>query len=246
MAARRTLASLVRLFASFTLMRNVCADVDLQRSLEQLSERATRPFVVVQVGAHVGFTENDPVHVLAFKYNWKGVLLEPVPELYQQLVSNYGSNKALELKFENVALGDFTGRAPFYQRRNADFQRTADMYGAGLRTQMGSLRRTFGRKGHRIWVNTITLTDLLEKHGFSHIDYLQIDAEGMDGVVVRQIPFPRVMPQVIQFERKHLNTSEQQESIQLLHENNYTVFKGGAPDFDVTAFSTSARAALRF
>eukprot|EP00959_Pyramimonas_sp_CCMP1952_P159052 3326145-Pyramimonas_sp.AAC.1 len=58
----------------------------------------------------------------------------------------------------------------------------------------------------------------------------------MDGVVVRQIPFPRVMPQVIQFERKHLNTSEQQESIQLLHENNYTVFKGGAPDFDGTLY----------
>jgi len=216
-------------------------EVDLQSALVQLNEHASRQFVVLQVGAHVGFTANDPVHNLAVKYGWEGVLMEPVPELYKQLVANYRSRgTASKLSFENAALGETTGNAFFHTRRSADYSNAARLQGSGLRTQLGSLRRSFGSKGSRITVNTITLRDLLLKYNITYIDYLQIDAEGMDSVVLNQIPFHQLTPHVIQYEQKHLPPLEKKHSIGMLSTYNYTVLEGGAPDFDVTAFSKTA------
>jgi hypothetical protein len=89
-------------------------------------------------------------------------------------------------------------------------------------------------------LNTITLHDLLLKHNITYIDYLQIDAEGMDFVVLSQIPFHKLTPRVIQYEQKHLLPPEKKRSVSFLSSYNYTVIEGGAPDFDVTAYSETA------
>ena len=150
------------------------------------------------------------------------------------------------MSFENAALGEATGKAVFHHtRRRADNSNAAYgvrriAYGAGLRTQFGSYRRSFGSKGSRITVNTITLHDLLLKHNITYIDYLQIDAESMDFVVLSQIPFHKLTPRVIQYEQKHLPPPEKKRSMSFLSSYNYTVIEGGAPNFDVTAYSETA------
>eukprot|EP00240_Pyramimonas_obovata_P012776 CAMPEP_0118925150 /NCGR_PEP_ID=MMETSP1169-20130426/3072_1 /TAXON_ID=36882 /ORGANISM="Pyramimonas obovata, Strain CCMP722" /LENGTH=258 /DNA_ID=CAMNT_0006866365 /DNA_START=333 /DNA_END=1106 /DNA_ORIENTATION=+ len=214
--------------------------VTLEDVLHKLSAH-NKNFIAIQVGAHIGFTANDPVHDLAIQYNWSGVLLEPVPQLYEKLVHNYLSRwPSCPFRFENAAIGATTGTERFYIRKNADFNRAEDLGGAGLRTQMGSLRRTFGKKGIPVTVNTITVQDLFRKHSISHVDYLQIDAEGMDSLVVGQVPFDRIKPQVIQYERKHLQHAEGSETVRTLRLHGYVIQEGGPPDFDVLAVHKDA------
>eukprot|EP00240_Pyramimonas_obovata_P014547 CAMPEP_0118925214 /NCGR_PEP_ID=MMETSP1169-20130426/3140_1 /TAXON_ID=36882 /ORGANISM="Pyramimonas obovata, Strain CCMP722" /LENGTH=204 /DNA_ID=CAMNT_0006866451 /DNA_START=80 /DNA_END=691 /DNA_ORIENTATION=- len=150
--------------------------------------RTTTNFTVIQIGAHVGRTENDPVFKLATEHQWGGVLLEPVPELFSQLVRNYErAGKSKNLYFENAALSNRTGTATFYIHKAADFERAMDL--SAWKTQVGSLRKKYGSKSVPISVKTISFNVLLDTYDIHKVDYLQIDAEGLDAFVIEQVPW---------------------------------------------------------
>ena len=51
---------------------------------------STEPFTFVQIGANVAATSNDPLYPAPLlKKNWRGVLLEPLPDYYDELRRNY-------------------------------------------------------------------------------------------------------------------------------------------------------------
>ncbi len=45
---------------------------------------------------------------------WRGILVEPVPDLFAQLFRNYSICKE-RLRFENLAIADRDGVLPFYR-----------------------------------------------------------------------------------------------------------------------------------
>mmetsp|Transcript_9884 Transcript_9884/g.20064 ORF Transcript_9884/g.20064 Transcript_9884/m.20064 type:complete len:1039 (-) Transcript_9884:25-3141(-) len=81
--------------------------------------------VFVQVGAHVGRTRGDPLFPYSYKYGWSGVLVEPLPFIFDELVKNYYNPSATSytqigaperpwtVAFENAALCDEVGTAQF-------------------------------------------------------------------------------------------------------------------------------------
>ncbi len=58
----------------------------------------------VQVGSNDGIS-GDPIFKNIHKYDWKGVLIEPVPFLHGKLKSNYEQKKE-NLHFLNIAISD--------------------------------------------------------------------------------------------------------------------------------------------
>lgn len=176
-----------------------------------------RSFSIVQVGAYIGDTDNDPLYewLKATLPSHEGstvVLIEPVAEYFEQLRSAYAG---MPVHLENVAITDEAGERDFY-RLGVD--PVAHGQPAGL-SQVGSLRADrmtmpwdgwdVERGMQKFWlqhrvvekVRCDTLQAVLDRHNLANIDLLQIDAEGYDYEILRTIDFQRIRPRFINYER---------------------------------------------
>ncbi len=201
------------------------------RVLEWLGGRDT--FSVVQIGAFVGKTDNDPLYTfltrtLSAHPASVVVLVEPVREYFEQLCEAYASLPTVKL--ENVAIAEDAGERDFY-RLGVD---PTDHGQPAWLSQLGSLDPTrmttqwdryeqeaLDRQGaladlkgfwheHRVVdrVDCVTLHQLVERHGIERLDLLQIDAEGYDYEILRSIDFSSMRPRFINYERVLLGEAE--------------------------------------
>jgi FkbM family methyltransferase len=200
-------------------------------ALEWLATR--QRFSIVQVGAYIGNTVNDPLHAflvreLPRKPQSTVVLVEPVREYFARLEGVYSGLPGIRL--ENVAIADREGERDFY-RLGADpavhghpewlsqlgslrptrMTEMWDRYEQGLMDQLGE---TADLKAwwleHRVIesVQCITLHQLLDRHDLAELDLLQIDAEGYDYEILRTIDFTRIRPRFVNYERVLLHHDE--------------------------------------
>eukprot|EP00959_Pyramimonas_sp_CCMP1952_P223907 4681855-Pyramimonas_sp.AAC.1 len=128
-----------------------------------------------------------PYGVFTLKIN----RVKRAPQLFSQLVQNYKrAGASRRLKFENAALSDRTGVATFYVHKSADFNHASDM--RSWKTQVGSLQRKYGSKSIPVVVKATTFNALLDDHNILRVDYLQVDAEGLDAFVIEQVSLSAV------------------------------------------------------
>jgi FkbM family methyltransferase len=203
----------------------------MEGALNWLSSRDA--FALVQIGAFVGDTSNDPIYAF-LRATLPGhparvaVLVEPVREYFDALRDAYRDLPTVHL--ENVAIAEEEGDRDFY-RLAPGVDPTE--YGRGeWLAQLGSLRpgrmtdlwdRTeFWDHNERsqadkdFWhqhstvekVHCWRLDQLLDRHGLEHVDLLQIDAEGYDYEILRTIDFARLRPGFINYERELLFEDE--------------------------------------
>lgn len=187
-------------------------------------------FSIVQIGAYIGDTENDPLcrflrrELGPTNRERRGassvVLVEPVPQYYEVLRNNYSDLR--NVKFENVAIAETSGIRDLYR---IAIEPTAHGLPEWL-AQLGSLRAdrmtTLWDKNekdkelkkfllaNRITekVHCITFNELVDRHKLQTIDFLQIDTEGYDYEIIRTIDFTRLTPRIINYERALLAESE--------------------------------------
>lgn len=69
---------------------------------------SSAPFSFVQIGANDG-VRWDPLHDLILKHHLVGLLVEPLPDMFEQLKKNYVSES--QLSFENVAIATENGQS---------------------------------------------------------------------------------------------------------------------------------------
>ena len=184
----------------------------LELAIAQLGV-APEEFFFIQVGAYDGL-EADHLHALIRRHHWRGILVEPQPEAFRSLQTNYQGEEGLQ--FFNVAIGPQNGSIAIYTRRGAS-------------VPIASVnRRLLVKPGHSaqeitsIEVPCWTLDRLLEEASApASIDLLQIDTEGYDCEILRSIDFLRVRPKIIRYEHALLSERQRNECIRLLGEQGY-------------------------
>jgi FkbM family methyltransferase len=182
-------------------------------------------FFFVQIGANDGLAA-DPIRQYVEKYSWAGLLVEPLPNVFERLKRNYaGQNR---LRFVNAAVSAQNGRQKLY---------TVAMDGDS--TLMASFRRDTLAKAvpagttiSEIEVPTMRLDELLVTHDVADIDLLQIDVEGYDFEVIKMVDFARWRPSIIHYEHYHLSNADRQACQAYLHERGYRIQSAG---IDTTA-----------
>ena len=89
----------------------------LGRSAEVVLAGPHQALYFIQVGAHIGNTPNDPVYGMVNRDpRWRGLLVEPVPELHTALRQNYEALlEAGRVETANFAVCNRTGPAPMYR-----------------------------------------------------------------------------------------------------------------------------------
>lgn len=180
----------------------------------------------LQIGSNNG-VDNDPIHRFIMAGGWRGVLVEPIPHIYEQLKSNYAG--VADLTFKNVAISDKPGRQIIYR-----LQQTSNFELPVWYQQLASFRKDVILK-HRNEIPQIesliveesveckTIMNLINETGLNKIDLIHIDTEGFDFEVIKLIPFSEITPSIIIYEHKHLTQNDKAASIDLLKKFNYHI-----------------------
>jgi FkbM family methyltransferase len=191
-----------------------------------LAQRATLSgnFYFVQIGAFDG-RRYDPLYAWVRAYGWRGLLIEPQPHFFSELVENYEGVEGLE--FRRIAVGVQKERRPFYTVAvEPGVSRDAGMIASFDRETLLSHRRYIPRLDELLRCEEIeceALNDVLAEAPSDHIDLLQIDVEGFDHELIRVLDLERFAPSIVRFEHLHLSRDQHEDSIGKLVEYGYRV-----------------------
>jgi len=161
----------------------------------------------VEFGATNGVDLSN-THLLEKEFGWKGILAEPARCWHQALRSNRSASiedrcvwkdSGSTLKFNEVDLPELS---------------TVDAFSGG------DGHAQFREQGKTYEVSTISLNDLLAKHGApAQMDYLSIDTEGSEFEILRHLDFDKYSFRVITCE--HNFTPMREKLHELLTRHGY-------------------------
>ena len=145
----------------------------------------------IQVGANDGIA-HDPLHEHILAKGWRGILIEPLPEVFPKLVANYAGHPGLA--FEQVAIHPTKTELKLMVPEGDTILASAtdrhfDYWPGVDRSKLQEVR-----------VPACRLDTIIVKHAFHPFDLLQIDAEGLDWQVMTSIDLGRFGPEYINFE----------------------------------------------
>lgn len=184
---------------------------------------------VVQVGANDG-VQDDPIHGLLREHaTWKAYLIEPQPDVFEQLEKN--SADLPNARCINCAIAEQDGKVTLYRiRQDPSVPESI----SGLASfDRGMLAKQKKRYPHveslieSIHVPAKTIRTLLTEYGIESIDLLQIDTEGFDDQVLRMVLEAQIRPVVINFESWHLSTPQKEQAASMLRQHGYRFLSVG-------------------
>jgi FkbM family methyltransferase len=196
--------------------------------------------VFVEVGANDG-DQHDHLRPFILAKQWRGLMVEPVPYIFERLEANYATVDRVTLV--RAAVGSRDGTIPFYYLVDATAEERAqlpDWYDG-----IGSFSReaVLGHGKHmpdiesRIIeadVETLTLNSLCARHGIDALDLLVIDTEGHDWEIIRSIDFDAIRPALLIYEHFHLPPDDRAACLGHLHEAGYLTMEEGFDTFCVS------------
>jgi FkbM family methyltransferase len=229
-----------------SLLRRRTRRLALPRLLDAFAEAYPRA-VFVEIGSNDG-EQHDHLRPLILGTDWTGVMVEPVPYVFDRLRRNYGGIERVTL--ENAAVGTEHGTLPFFHLVDASEQERRelpDWYdGIGSLSEqhllahakhMPDIRERIVRRE----VPAYTFESLCEKHGLSHVNLLVIDTEGYDWQLLQRIDFSARPPELVVYEHFHLPRDDRAAAAAHLQQRGYATMEEG---FDTFALHRSADARL--
>lgn len=158
-------------------------------------------FFFLQVGANDGALD-DPIRELILKHDLPGLMVEPLPDMFERLQANFAEQT--RLIYENVAITADPGTVKIY-RVAADASGPEHWHG------MASLSRDhLISEGapealvRECVVEATTMRALLDKHRIGQVDLLQVDTEGYDFEILKFALQCGLRPSIINYEHCHL------------------------------------------
>ena len=202
----------------------------------------------IEVGSNDG-EHHDHLRPLILDSRWRGIMVEPVPYVFERLRRNYGALERVELA--NVAIAEQDGRLPFFHLREATDDEREGL--PGWYHAVGSFsRETVMRHAGEVSdiesrivetdVPCVTFESLCRRHGVDGLDLLLVDTEGFDWNVIRQVDLEARRPRLIVYEHYHLPPAERAECRAHLERHGYDVME---EHFDTFALARDADPRLR-
>jgi FkbM family methyltransferase len=175
------------------------------RLLEAFADAFPRAFFI-EIGANDG-VEDDHLRPFIVENEWSGIMVEPVPHLFERLRRNYAGLERVVL--ENVAIADRDGRVPFYHPPEGDF----DKIGSFSRETTLRLARAlqFPDLDDRIVtteVPCLSFESQCRRHHVERLDLLVVDTEGYDFEILKRIDFSAHSTRLLVYEHGLLSSRD--------------------------------------
>lgn len=181
----------------------------------------------LQIGANDGF-HFDPIEPYVASGKWHGILVEPVPFLFERLTVRYAGRSDLAL--ENCAIASADGTRKFYYVRPVGD--ATDKWGGGIGSfslahvlKHAPMIPDLGKRIEPVQVQCLSLASLLAKHQVNHLDAFIVDAEGFDWEIIQTIPFERVRPILLMYEHAHLKPADDSACTAMLNGQGYHILR---------------------
>ena len=143
----------------------------------------------VEFGAMDGIRASNTL-LLERDYGWSGIMSEPNPRYNANLEKNR------RCRIDVRCVSDRTGATVKFQ--------TADQ--GGWPGMIGHIYHEENSKGNIIDVETITLNDLLDQHHAPrHVDYVSVDTDGSEPMIMRAFDFARHSATIWTIEHNEMN-----------------------------------------
>jgi FkbM family methyltransferase len=200
------------------------ANVEALELAVLLCKKGRERFRLIQVGAHDGITA-DPLRPLIQKYRLEGLLIEPLPDVYEKLKANYASSP--QLKFANVAIGSRNGEIELY-RIETESTKGTPVQGLSTfdRGRIESHARSLGVSSSSIKTITVpcrSLATIAAEYGYEEVGLLCVDAEGMDFLIVKSALNSGIKPEIIYVEVLDMSPKDKAELLDLVQREGYRV-----------------------
>jgi len=181
----------------------------------------------VNIGAHDGVTL-DPLWPFVRRFQLPGVMLEPLPDVFERLVQNYRGHPQVQLI--NAALGPEDGHTTLHSVEVTDPETLEMALESSFRRDivLRAVDRLPGLKSKLIErrVRTISVKSLLAEIGKPKIDILKIDTEGYDLELLKLFDLPRLSPSLVCAEHVHLDREGRRDMIEILVRRGYKSWIG--------------------
>ena len=185
----------------------------------------------LQIGAMDG-VKHDELHRYIRNYDWSGVMVEPLPDMFDRLVQNYQDRPGL--KFECSAITDADG--PIEMSRIP-----TELIKDGIVPEWAEGCSTLVTDGYiedllphmvKETVRGITIGTLYEKYG-SDFDFVQVDTEGFDYNIFMQLLQRGLTSDVYKIEIGHITYTKTVWMRWVLEQQGYKTFIDG---YDLIAY----------
>ncbi len=191
----------------------------------------------VEIGSNDG-EQHDHLRPFILDCPWRGIMVEPVPYVFERLRRNYESHGRIVL--ENVAIAERDGQLPFYHLRKPrpeELPSLPDWYdgvGSFSREAVGSHVKDIPDVEERIVcreVEALEFESLCHRNGVQRVDLLLIDTEGHDWPILRSIDFDRRRPRLVVYEHFHLSPEDRAAARRHMEQHRYETMEEGFDTF---------------
>jgi FkbM family methyltransferase len=143
--------------------------------------------VFVDIGAHDGVTYSNSFFFEKVR-GWRGVCIEPNPEVFAQLVANR------QCATLNCCVSDRAGAAPFMKVSGYSemLSGIVENYDPEHRLRIAQEIEQFGGSSEIVSIEARTFRDVVTQCDFPEVTYLSIDTEGSELSILQSIDFTRV------------------------------------------------------
>ncbi len=190
------------------------------------------PFYFIQAGAWDG-TGYDFLYTFVRSRDSTGIVIEPLPDYFEQLKINYSYTHKITA----------INKAVYHEKRTIGLFRVDPEKTANLPDWAGgiaSLDPVHHKKANipssviiSQQVQADTLKNIVEEnYPYKTLHLFQVDVEGYDYEILKQLDFSRINPDIIRFEYINLTGDDVQNAIRLLKQHAYYCFYD---DIDVVA-----------
>jgi FkbM family methyltransferase len=187
----------------------------------------------VEIGANDG-EQHDHLRPILERWPWRGIMVEPVPYVFERLKRNYGKQDLVVL--ENAAIADRDGELPFYHLAQASESERPEL--PQWYDGIGSFSRdaVLNHAGYvpdieqrlvRTNVPCLTFESLCRKHGVERVDLLLIDTEGYDHEILKNIDWKVHRPRLVVYEHYHLDPADRARTQSRLEQLGYEIKEEG-------------------
>jgi FkbM family methyltransferase len=131
----------------------------------------------VDVGAHDGISLSNTY--LLEQHGWKGICVEPIPEMYERLCKHRTAICCNEAMYHTSDL-------------EVTFDVAKESMLSGISEYIDCHKEIVDKDKNTIQVHTISMNDLLEKHNApTFIEYLSLDTEGSEYEILKTVDFQK-------------------------------------------------------
>jgi FkbM family methyltransferase len=190
----------------------------------------------LQIGAFDGVSYDEMHDTVCDDLKFKGLLIEPMQTPFQELLKTY--QHRTDWKFENIAITEKKEIRQVwtipYELKNSE---NVPDWAIGCSTLLQNSNSLFGKHCNKAefdalkkftkieFVQCDYLESILLKHDFLKHDIIQIDTEGYDWLIIKQLNLENNCPKVINFEFFNLTNEHYNEAITFLNLYNYSLYK---------------------